>query len=236
MKLNFYDKKELPKNNSDYTCSICLNLVNSPQICSSCENMFCEICIEEWLKKSCLCSFCRAEFKTSQLPRIIRNSLEVIEIKCPTNSCEEPILLKNLKEHINERCTNFVFDYNCIFCQEKINSKRDQKDLMDHIGKCRLFEIKCNICNTNLNKKEFKQHFDKCLNKTLDCEYCAKKLVIKDVSKHTKKECLENLHLQRLEIEKLKNDIEKLKALNNEYMLSLKIYELTNSVKFVFLI
>lgn len=46
---------------NEYFCSICHNLVWKPRLCASCEQMFCEKCIEMWLKNMHNNNICPSE-------------------------------------------------------------------------------------------------------------------------------------------------------------------------------
>ena len=35
----------------DVTCIICVDIIQNPKQCDKCANVFCEECIDDWLKK-----------------------------------------------------------------------------------------------------------------------------------------------------------------------------------------
>ena len=48
--------------------------------------------------------------------------MELLEIKCPSEICEDLIVLKDLKEHLKNNCNQFIKDFECEFCCQKIRS------------------------------------------------------------------------------------------------------------------
>ena len=51
----------------DLSCGICHNILSSPVVTKCCQQMFCKICIEEWLKNSRTCPIDRQTMNLSDL-------------------------------------------------------------------------------------------------------------------------------------------------------------------------
>jgi len=78
---NFYEiEKEI-------TCPICLNYLNNPVMCSSCENIYCKDCINKWKDNNSSCPLRCEDFVIKDVSRILKQILEKITIKC-RNGCK----------------------------------------------------------------------------------------------------------------------------------------------------
>ncbi len=51
----------------DLSCGICHEMLSSPVVTQCCQQMFCKLCIEEWLKNSKTCPFDRKDLTISGL-------------------------------------------------------------------------------------------------------------------------------------------------------------------------
>lgn len=85
-------------------CPICCGVLEDPIQGSRCEHAYCRKCIVEWMKTSESCPVDRQSLKTAQLqpiPRIVRNLLNHLHIKCDFISCGCPdiITLEELAGH-----------------------------------------------------------------------------------------------------------------------------------------
>lgn len=48
-----YPKERFPNLQGEiFDCLICLEVVNNPKECLTCGNLFCNNCIEDWMKKN----------------------------------------------------------------------------------------------------------------------------------------------------------------------------------------
>lgn len=68
----------------EFLCSICTMVLQNP-VQSSCEHMFCDSCIKDWLLLDQRCPEDRLPLKFDQLKtpgRVIRNLLNKLNIKC----------------------------------------------------------------------------------------------------------------------------------------------------------
>lgn len=66
---------------NDKICSICLEIVLNPVMCSKCENLFCNDCITKFLKNSNKCPN-RCFFIEKEKNRMLKNILDILEFKC----------------------------------------------------------------------------------------------------------------------------------------------------------
>jgi E3 ubiquitin-protein ligase NRDP1 len=83
-------------------CPICQNLMIIPMECSNCQNLYCEVCIEQWRKKGGGCpNHCiNSEFKkVIEKKRMISN----LKFKC-IKGCGAKVLFNDIKNHYNSEC------------------------------------------------------------------------------------------------------------------------------------
>ncbi|CAG2106024.1 unnamed protein product [Medioppia subpectinata] len=69
----------------EYTCSICQEIFKTPVTTTCCLQMFCEDCINEWLRHNTTCPYDRRQLTRSGLtkpPRLVMNTLNRFKIQC----------------------------------------------------------------------------------------------------------------------------------------------------------
>ena len=66
----------------DVSCTICMLILNNPKQCNKCENLFCYLCIESWLKKNKSCPYKCKDFIVEDSSRFVKNMLAKIEFTC----------------------------------------------------------------------------------------------------------------------------------------------------------
>ena len=188
-------------------CSICQELVKIPKECSVCQNIFCEVCIENWQRKSIICPFNCAPPLKLQIPhKMILKKLNKLKYYClnKQNGCLEKILSIDIEKH----------EMNCNFKEIKCknfpicNDKMLKKDLNQHLSDFCIFEpISCERCLGIIIRKNFNEHC--CLKNVIEShvniqadlqnfEYC-------DMKKYYELET--NLDIFRRELEKIQKEI-----------------------------
>lgn len=97
-----------------FDCVICQQVVMNPKMCSTCNNVFCKSCINEWQKKKPNCPFkCNnnGTIVICDLNPSIMNLYNDQDVKCSRNQCSEVVKLKELMTHeMNcgiSKCFNF---------------------------------------------------------------------------------------------------------------------------------
>lgn len=97
-----------------FDCVICQQVVINPKICAYCNNIFCNTCINEWIKKKPNCPFkCNnsAPIKVTEIPASIKNLYDDLLVVCSREDCNEVVKLKDLMHHeMNcgiSKCFNF---------------------------------------------------------------------------------------------------------------------------------
>ena len=111
------NKDEFERVKENAICSICQGLVYQPKQCQVCENSFCKMCIDEWLKKKNNCPF-RCKNPRFRESRVIKNLLEKLKIKCPFG-CDDIIQYGDLDSH-KGTCINTSYKQKCTDYEKKI--------------------------------------------------------------------------------------------------------------------
>lgn len=141
-----------------------------PLMCSKCQTIFCEDCLEKWNERSKACPLrCKPFVAIPVDSLIIHQQLESIKFKCENfevgckkmlkyeekeehekicpykkkncNFCNELIYIKEFEAHYLNSCSFFYI--NCVHCKEKVHLK----DLYGHVKKCKQKNfIKCFRC------------------------------------------------------------------------------------------
>jgi len=126
----------------ELVCPICKGVLEGAMCAPNCEHAFCTDCIKEWLSQHQTCPLDRTALEFSQMksvPRILKNLLGKLRIKCENNShgCSEIIRLDNLVDHV----------LNCEF-----NPKRPVRCEECHIS-CPKNELPTHNCIRDLRKQ-----------------------------------------------------------------------------------
>lgn len=143
-------------------CIICQSLLISPVKCSDCLVHFCQICIENWVKKSNTCPNCRSKFEKDKLERTLKEDLEDTRIYCcfKPNGCNEISPYEKLFTHQNQ-CG--MKPSQCRWCQ----CKNWRKDIIPHEITCENRCFECLGCLTFIPYLQFPIHETQCLKNEL---------------------------------------------------------------------
>ena len=103
---DFIDKSS--KNDiEDYICCIC-QLIPNPQICleeENCGHLFCYSCMNDWLKKSKNCPFCKSAISKRSIKdknKIVYRHLINLVILCQEENCDWKGIWKEYAEHLRK--------------------------------------------------------------------------------------------------------------------------------------
>jgi len=88
-------------------CPICSSVLEDPRLAPECEHAFCADCIHEWLSRQQTCPVDRRSISIAELkpvPRILKNLLSRLEIRCDNESygCTTVVKLDILHMHLKE--------------------------------------------------------------------------------------------------------------------------------------
>ncbi len=167
----------------ELTCSICLNLLNDPISCQSCDNMFCSNCIKIWNKVSSTCpNMCI--FKPKPILHSIANLLGKIKMKCLyyKKGCLSIVNYKEMQSHL-EQCEFSIWKCECgLSCFKK--------EYFDHLknncNKVRKLSF-CKFCRENTTNN--KQHYFTCKERSDVCKFCKMSVSVLDYSNHLVTQC-----------------------------------------------
>ena len=201
--------EELPKSLS---CSICMKVLCQPHCMNCCEQLFCQECLEKWLKCNKTCPHCRStDFSHMLMQRPIRKIGElkmyclnkkhgckcvhkVSESEKHTEECQyqminclkcDSLVLRGcMKKHTKELCPRRPVS--CTHCKVK---GEHQFIVGDHLNDCELYQIKCpQKCGTTLLHKFINIHKSICPMEVVPCLYselgCDAHIFRKDMEKH----------------------------------------------------
>ena len=82
-------------------CSICLDVVLKPKICSECEKLYCGECIDEWTAENQACPHCKKCFTAGKMSRIVSNILDDAEFRCNIVGCNAVFFYQNALLHFS---------------------------------------------------------------------------------------------------------------------------------------
>ena len=156
-------------------CSICLEILCKPYECEICGSLFCEDCINEWLKINLSCPMKCENFKMSRARPNTRKMLNLIimrcinypdckysceyweifehektcphqKLRCPNGNCEFEGSFKDLKNHMHKNCS--YTNVECGFCKCKIQKNFLEEHLENHCKNSTFYFQPCCICNS----------------------------------------------------------------------------------------
>ena len=173
-------------------CSICLEILNKPYECETCGTLFCDECINDWIRIKLCCPMKCANFKltkgkinTKKMLNLLQLSCinsphctyiseywtileheskcEFQKIKCPNYGCSFDGHFKELKSHLQNLCENI--NYECGFCKSKIKRSLFDQHLDDHYKEKTFNILNCFICESSDNLR-------RCVCKKSICHKC----------------------------------------------------------------
>lgn len=155
-------------------CSICLEIICKPFECEVCGSLFCEDCINDWLKVNMSCPMKCQNFKMNKARPNTRKMLNLIKMKCinfpecsvvcdywemleheksckhkkihcPSDGCEFTGCYKELKEHIVKNCP--YNNVECGFCKIRLPKTNFGEHLEEHKKKRNFYLGNCSECS-----------------------------------------------------------------------------------------
>lgn len=91
----------------------------------------------------------------------VQNELNKLKIKCPNKDCSQVISYVEAKKHL-ELCKFTELVSECNFCKETMLTKRDHREIFEHLSKCVLAMILCENCNEFFLRNTFNDHKKYC--------------------------------------------------------------------------
>ena len=138
-------------------CSICLELLNKPFECRSCGSLFCEDCIQNWLKTKNICPLKCKEFNIAKAGINTKKLLNLVKLKC--NNFPDCNFIANywdIFEH-EPKC-----EYQKLYCpNEGCKYFGKFSDLKLHLlNECPLSNLECGFCKAKIHRCDFSNHID----------------------------------------------------------------------------
>ena len=131
-----------------------------------------------------LCELCKGENSDCNPAQKVRNSVSVLNIKCPLlKDCSWKGKLLEAEEHLKQ-CGSFL-----IACPLECGDVIKRREMNNHlVNNCILREVKCEFCNITLISKNLRNHLEMCPAHPITCK-CHKVLRRDEVKKHIDKDC-----------------------------------------------
>ena len=159
-------------------CSICLEILCKPYECETCGTLFCEDCINDWIRIKLSCPMKCVNFKLTKCKINTKKMLNIIQlscinaphctfvsdywnmfeheskceyqkIKCPNIPCIYEGHFKELKNHMSISCENL--HYECGFCKSKVKRTNFSQHLDEHYKEKTFNILNCFICESSDN-------------------------------------------------------------------------------------
>ena len=176
-------------------CPICYMILQFPQECTACENIFCDACIVKWRNQrnrmnNDQCPYRCKEVKSGphfrKPHKYLLQLLGEITVNCPNRiyGCfESNINLDQVKSHINNDCMYHIIEcsgYN--MCKQRSFRILIQK----HEKSCENAKVMCEYCTCHYPRIEINTHQKHCVMKPDICPYCKEAQFIKMNSQNFK--------------------------------------------------
>lgn len=150
-----YDFVDSPPD--DLTCSICLLVLNEPQLTSCCGNHFCGVCVKQILAESRSCPLCNAQTFSTMLDKYFVRKVNELKVACPQkeSGCAWSGPLADLERHLDPEG-----------------------------GNCNFMIVECSFwCGARLHHNELAQHLKVyCPRRPYVCKFCGYKGVYQEMS------------------------------------------------------
>jgi hypothetical protein len=145
---------------NEFFCPICCCLLWKPRSCASCQNLFCNKCIQTWIKtSSTICPLCRLSYEEKPAPPSVRSILAHFFIRCRNTSlgCTEILPYDLLEQHESINCK--FLTKKCRVCEQIVQVK----DIDQHKNICKPIVIQCPSCQCFVKIDLFEHHRNACL-------------------------------------------------------------------------
>jgi len=173
-------------------CSICLEILANPYECETCGSLFCEDCINDWIRIKLSCPLKCSNFKLTKAKINTRKMLNLLnltcvnypncnyvseywsmfdheakcefqKIKCPNMPCLFEGHYKELKNHLQNTCESLILE--CGFCKSKVKRCQFEAHLEEHYKEKTFNILNCYFCESSDNLR-------KCVCKKSICYKC----------------------------------------------------------------
>jgi len=155
-------------------CQICNNIATNAKMCEECEVLYCGNCSVSLLLSAkndnqLACKNCPEPLILRPLSKSLQRVIDDFHLRCPclNENCNQPILYKNIVDHLNE-CKYWIGFSKCLGCG--LIGKTHA--IEEHILVCPFVYYKCEICANVVKRKDFEFHREGCIKVIQNCELC----------------------------------------------------------------
>ncbi len=172
----------------DLTCSICMKVLNEPQMVNCCEQRFCKNCLTEWMTNNKTCPLCRSSDFNHILLKRLSNKISELEVYCANKAhgCKSTLKVSEYQHHLSVDNAQGCF-FTKLPCPIQCGADIFRGDLDNHRkAECPKRRVRCQYCKS---KGEYQMitggHTDTCPCYPLACpQACGAKVLRKDLTAH----------------------------------------------------
>ncbi len=182
------DYEFVGKLQDELICSICMKVLNEPQMVNCCEQRFCKNCLTEWMTNNKTCPHCRStDFNHILLKRLSKRISE-LEVYCANKAhgCKSTLEVSEYQHHLSVNNPQGCF-FTKLLCPLRCGADLFRGDLGNHCKeKCPKRRVQCQYCKS---KGEYQiitgGHTDTCPCYPLACpQSCGAEVLRKDLTAH----------------------------------------------------
>ena len=188
MEINLTDYKLVQKLPEDLSCSICLNVIQQPQMVNCCEKLFCDKCLMKWKEKNNSCPCCRNQDFTHMEMQTTVRKVESLQVYCPNSQhgCQAILAIRDCELHLFPDNPDGCL-YATLLCPNGCGKDIFRASLDKHCNTdCPKRQETCPHCGESGWYQEMKEeHPQKCLLYPLPCpQKCEIMVARKDLPSH----------------------------------------------------
>jgi uncharacterized coiled-coil protein SlyX len=172
----------------DYQCMIKFHLPITPLQCTKCDSLICQKCFEDL--KTNKCPNCLKNLTTKEPSRLVRNTLNSLNLRCLNMECKLQIKYENYIEHYLI-CKFTPRKAKCTGCSKIIKTNNRLIEIIEHNKNCN-FKENCKFCKKVFFAKDIENHMNACPDRETICPMCYEKLKLDKYSEHLLKQCIWN--------------------------------------------
>ncbi len=143
--IDFEFVKELQ---DDLMCSICMKVLNEPQMVNCCEQRFCKKCLTKWMTNNKTCPHCRSTDFNHILLKGLSKRISELKVYCAnkTHGCKSTLKVSEYQSHLS----------------------------VDNARGCSFTKLPCPIqCGAHIFRGNLDNHCKaKCPKRRVQCQYC----------------------------------------------------------------
>ncbi len=172
----------------DLMCSICMKVLNEPQMVNCCEQKFCKNCLTKWMTNKKTCPLCRSSDFNHILLKGLSRRISELKVYCANKAhgCKSTLKVSEYQRHLSVDNARGCF-FTKLPCPIQCGADIFRGDLDNHCKeKCPKRRVQCQYCKS---KGEYQMitggHTDTCPCYPLVCpRACGAEVIRKDLTAH----------------------------------------------------